>query len=520
MEFAILRGWVGSVIPKRARAALEARVVGSAAELINALQDHLVLEGDRSEGQAAIFKRGAVEGSKDRSVTITWFKCGKVGHKAFDCWTGKGGAGVPKAAAASGGVAHVIICYTCGEEGHKSPHCPKGVKGEKAEPKDVKTKPVMRIWRSQPKCVQLEGVVNGHETLVLLDSGAAISVVPESLVSVGQLTGNEVAVKPFGVREPMLLPTADVSFEIDKLKWVESVAVAPRQEGVECKVLLSLDLQSKRGLELVLVANKVSPREVLRVMTRAQSTEDKKREEEEAMLAEKEVPRAKPCPEDVNSEIEVEVEMIEVCARAGSLDRKEEEFGDESLGIEEEEFAFPEDANREVDGNSEVEAELIEVCARVGDLDRKEEEFGGGVLGIEEEEFEKEYLGIEEETSEDGDEGRFKLMDELRGEVEFEVPPVKAGNHSRVALVKETMSDPSLEKWRNYAEKGEQGFEWREGLLYQRVTTHVMETVYLMVLPKSFRRKVLELAHEKLKHMGARRVRPMVRKRFVWPGMM
>ena len=36
VEFAILRGWVGAVVPKRARAALDTRVVGNAAELITA----------------------------------------------------------------------------------------------------------------------------------------------------------------------------------------------------------------------------------------------------------------------------------------------------------------------------------------------------------------------------------------------------------------------------------------------------------------------------------------------------
>ena len=47
VEFANLRGWVGTVITKSARAALDAGVVKNASELINALQDFLVLGGDR-----------------------------------------------------------------------------------------------------------------------------------------------------------------------------------------------------------------------------------------------------------------------------------------------------------------------------------------------------------------------------------------------------------------------------------------------------------------------------------------
>ena len=55
--------------------------------------------------------------------------------------------------------------------------------------------------------------------------------------------------------------------------------------------------------------------------------------------------------------------------------------------------------------------------------------------------------------------------------------------------------------------------------MYQTVTTHVLEVVRLMVLPKSFRVKVMNLAHERLSHMGARRVQSLLRQKFSWPGM-
>ena len=65
-EFTILRGWVCAVIPKRARAVLDARAVTNAAELEDALQDHLILDGERTEGQAAIFKKASGEVSRER----------------------------------------------------------------------------------------------------------------------------------------------------------------------------------------------------------------------------------------------------------------------------------------------------------------------------------------------------------------------------------------------------------------------------------------------------------------------
>ena len=96
LEFAILRPWVCASVSKKARMVLDARSVNSAIELIDALQDHLVMEGDRTEGQAAVFKKQThgSEGGGERKVSgANCFKCGKPGHKAFECWQGKGSSG-------------------------------------------------------------------------------------------------------------------------------------------------------------------------------------------------------------------------------------------------------------------------------------------------------------------------------------------------------------------------------------------------------------------------------------------
>ena len=198
---------------------LDARAVTNAADLVDALQDHLILDGDRTEGQAAIFKKPGGEVSKERASGSACFKCGKPGHKAFECWGGKSNSSSFKPAVSSGSAPSKIICYTCGEEGHKSPQCTKGVKVEKTVPREAKAKPLRRIWKSHPTDVQLSGKVNGQEALVLLDSGASISVVPEAMVASEQKTGSMVAVKPFGSKKPLLLPTAEVPFQIGSMSW-------------------------------------------------------------------------------------------------------------------------------------------------------------------------------------------------------------------------------------------------------------------------------------------------------------
>ena len=85
VEFAMLKGWVGAVIPKRARAALDARVVTKASELIAALQDHLALEGETGSGQTAVFRgKSVVEGHSEKRAPMTCYTCGKAGHRAAE----------------------------------------------------------------------------------------------------------------------------------------------------------------------------------------------------------------------------------------------------------------------------------------------------------------------------------------------------------------------------------------------------------------------------------------------------
>ena len=285
-EFAILKGWVSSVVPKRARMVLDARAVTNVTELVEALQDHLMMEGDRTEGQAVVFRRqahGSSEGSGERKGTsgasgVNCYKCGKPGHKAFECWQNKGSTGSTggsyKPAVACSSTPSTVICYTCGEEGHKSPQCPR-IKKEKVAPKSGEPKPVRQLWHYDATDTVLEGKVNGKKSSVLLDSGASISVVPDVMVGQDLRTGEQVSVRTFQSKVPMTLPTAKVTFCIgDDLSWVELVALAPVEEGREEEVLYGLDLTSERGLDLVLMANRLEQAKgVMRVTTRSEAKE-------------------------------------------------------------------------------------------------------------------------------------------------------------------------------------------------------------------------------------------------------
>ena len=469
LEFDLVKGWLGTVIPRQARAAMDARSSENSAELIAVLQDYLALGG---EGKSATFKKygngnHVVKERKDVVSSRPWqpscFKCGKVGHKAADCW-GSGSA-APRSSGAP--VAGKIVCHTCGIEGHKSPQCPR--KGRSSEHSaDGRAKPVKPVTSKGRRSVQVKvtGTVSGKETLIMLDSGADVSVVPVALIQKEQMVDDQVLVKGYGDVSSVWLPMAEVEFKLGDIQWKETVAVEPEGPKASKEVIMSLDLMSERGIQIVLWVNRdkiqvIEKEEVVdiaRVTTRAQAKANSQEEKvEEECIAEC-TPSAKPL----------------VPSGRG--------VGNEP-GTREGQVVLHENL---VDEVMEAE-ETLDVL-----LDPSEDE-----------EEEVEYDITEYEECEDT----------------IVIPPVAAGNSDRAALVAETLADPTLEGWRKGAEKGGEGLDWDNGLLYRTVDDHDMESIRLLVLPKSRRKKVLELAHERLGHMGARRVKSIIRQKFAWPGM-
>ena len=443
-EFVIVKAWLWSSVGRKCRQVLDARAAESSEELLSALQDYLVSDGERTEGQAAVFKGEGqavsgfrkhtpqVEGGADRrkgsgsggGFSFTCFKCGKAGHKAADCWQGGGGPSNPNKA--GGGLTPKVTCFTCGVEGHKSTTCPK-----RDVTKEGGTKSVRQLWLRDSRDTVIEGEVNGAAVTLLLDSGAHISIVPEDLVGGELRTGECVLVRPFQSKTPLSLPTAKVRFQIGGLEeWEETVALAPVERGKESEVLYGLDLKSARGLDLVILANKRSQSGVLRVTTRARSKQEAQEEKQAAEVVEHEKPRVKAFVTDAAKPV-------------GKLG------AGEGRAAADRPVVLPKPVS------SEVEVKGSEKSTEIGELAADRPASNPGPVT-------QEVPSVDEWPDLGSlEEGELEMEEEeqvdLPGEVEYclrrnedeledlEVPPVEKGLGSRPRLVKEVQEDPTLE---------------------------------------------------------------------------
>ena len=518
--FRLVKPWVLACVSNRCVSLLDGRDINDSDALVKGLQDYLNMEGDKVTGRAAVFsgtsysgprraapyhseirkprEAGSSNGSGSGSSSgfqFACFKCGKQGHKAADCWQGGGKSSGDKPPPAK------IVCYICGVEGHKSTTCPK-----RDVNKDGAAKSIKQLCRRDPKDAVLDGKLNGAEVVLLLDSGAHITIVPEHMVGEELRTGKSVSARPYRSEFPLKFPTATVKFSVEGMEeWEEVVGLAPAEEGKECEVLYGLDLKTDRGMELAVLVNKSGQVPVRQVTTRAGRKQEAKEEERNAKLVASEKPRVKAVST---------VAAVEPVGKLGA---------GEGSAVADRPAVLPEPAS------SEVEEKGREVSTGTGESAADRPVGNPGPVtqpppSVDEwpdlDSLEEEGLEMEEEEQVDlPGEVEYCLRSSVSELEDLEVPPVGKGLGSRPKLVKGVKEDPTLEGWRVLAERGEQGFRWERGLLYQTTTTHTGEVVHLMVLPKAFRGKVLKMAHEGSGHLGARKVKALLRQRFTWPGM-
>ena len=369
-------------------------------------------------------------------------------------------------------------CFICNDPGHKAGACPN--KGKGYSNQLYSQKPVRRLGKSKPGAKKVpnivEGVVNGHTTYFLLDTGADITVINKQFIKGEQLTGELVTLEGIGGTE-FTYPTAVLEVTAGDM-IIPIVAAVVDIGNTTDGGLLGNDIEHETFITLLKQASfkKLHADNVIHVkMTRA----EKQMEQQENERIEKQEQLDQACPKPLESfdnvpEVEDSDEESVV-----------EDLVDESVGLD-----SVAESREVVELRSNVEEEIGEDTGRIA-------------------------LSMEEACNV-GSQFSDAVELSLAG---LEAPGQPVPSTLRAEFEKETQTDDSLKAWREIATKREKGFSWDGPLIRKETEGPAGETRSLIAVPLRMRKSIMSMAHNNFGHMSDKRTRYIVGRKFVWPGM-
>ena len=405
-----------------------------------------------------------------RSSYITCFICGKQGHRSYECKHrgDRSNHGVGKDDGKP--YQRQITCFNCGMQGHIASECVKSK--DKLKDREVKAGDTLvnTIGSGSPN-FKLAGMVNGIETIILLDTGADLTVVPDNLVLANQVSDKSVNVRGLG-GIAFQAKLAKVLFTVQGLTFYKEVAMV--SHTICSCVLLSVDDSCisllefclQKGTAVMQPEGKQEPQiDVCPVITRSSTKQmiEKSNQDKEANNG------ATPLMLDLDT-------SVDEC-----LDSVEQESSGEVVGLD--------------GGNAEA------LSGHIDDgKSNAENENASEVM-----EYERRCMGTSEDEYD-------KLVYELG------MPNVINSDECE-QLKSDVLSDSTLSTCRALADKKERGYYWADGLLFHKQMIGDLGFLSRIVVPKSQRMKVLKLSHDFSGHTGAKRMRDLISRRFTWPNV-
>ena len=105
------------------------------------------------------------------------------------------------------------------------------------------------------------------------------------------------------------------------------------------------------------------------------------------------------------------------------------------------------------------------------------------------------------------------------GGIRKQVGKYQRWQRQRTMEKKELEEDDSLIMWKELGRRQEQGYKWRHGLLMHTKLVEYEHYSDALVVPKEFQGRILKIAHDNGGHFSTDKTVKMIRKRFVWPGI-
>ena len=417
------------------------------------------------------------------------FTCGKLGHTTKYCRMNKPVLTQPESPDKK-----PIVCYNCREIGHKAPSCPKP-KYEKPKRKEVK---ILKERKPSVKELQENEIlvkVAGKEIPVTLDSGATITVLPKELVPDAWLTGKTIMGKGFGNNHKLTMQEANLTLTVAGKKMTTLGGVIPSKDINGTGVLSYRSTSNNKELKFPKLLEDAL-----------------KRDDDDRLYL------------DYSSTTQKDQGVVLHSVDEGSTETdndegvdKEEEEDERSLGsmdegslVEEEGRLEEELENRdEVSGNTEEEREKHVSSEMQSDATNSEG------IAVDDENMctttGDSCISVQDETDISWDDC---IGDEKTPNLDIAIPKFTEEN----AILREhTLSDESLKVMRNLADKKQQGYSWKAGLIVRERLDDLGRVKRQICVPKQQREKLMTLAHENFGHLARNSVVKHITKSFYWP---
>ena len=400
------------------------------------------------------------EKKSDRTGSKHCLSCGKQGHFAKDCRM-KPKNGEQERLTRTKKDLREVECFNCHKKGHYSSNCPRNAMYcmERRMNYHGKSFMVKKQCCTQTGVVR-KGVVEGKNVdNILLDTGCSRTLVHHSFVPEAKIQeGRAVAIR-CAHGDTVLYPLANISLEVEGQPITVEAAVA---NNLPMSVLLGTD--NSKLPELLKQRSNGREDQALAVITRAEGQKQKKEEERNAS-------QARECGVQPNS-----LDVME----------NQNDFTSWMEKLDEEMFSK----------------------SKVKKKSRKEKRA---------EKWRREELDMTENYGNEERQSKLKKTDVDKHELDITAEEMK--------MLQAT--DPTLRDVRlavkEQESKGGVGFFSRDSLLYRRWKPRGDrdEGLEQLVLPKSCRKTVLEVAHSVPLggHLGRNKTTSQILQRFYWPTM-
>ena len=357
----------------------------------------------------------------------------------------------------------IPTCFACGQKGHKRPDCPNKIGRIGA--------------RSKHKPLTVDGRIGKHSCTMTIDTGAQLTVVKAGLVEEVEYTGETIRLLDFRGKASEV-PLANV--------WVHTGEYSFKQEVAVCEdpiqdVLLGLDIGILDYL-WELAKKQVQGGVEVNALTRAQAMTLAKQQQRDEQLSVQD--QAMPVP---------------IIAEHGENTQESDVEDDELVrGLEDE---------------HEEESD-VEDAERFEHEEESDDEVAKG--------FEDEHEDEHEAESESEDDVHIVGLEDEDPDVEkWPVPLLAEDDSEKQDLIRQQGADESLANIRTWAENGENGYAYQEGVLIHTVENEHGELWRRLVVPRERRNEIMRIAHSSLTggHFSSRKTEGSLKRVFTWPGI-